>query len=89
LGVPAKSCRQALQGFILVVFDYAHPPRTASLPFQSLTQKKITLNKSNISCYNILMTQIEQTQHAKEFAEYWKDKVAEKQESQLDLLLIT
>jgi cephalosporin-C deacetylase-like acetyl esterase len=35
------------------------------------------------------MTQIEQTQHAKEFAEYWKDKVAEKQESQLDLRLIT
>jgi hypothetical protein len=35
------------------------------------------------------MTQIEQTQHAKEFSEYWKDKGAEKQESQLDLLLIT
>ena len=28
------------------------------------------------------MTQIEQTQHAKEFAEYWKDKGDEKQESQ-------
>ena len=28
------------------------------------------------------MTQIEQTQHAKEFAEYWKDKGDEKQETQ-------
>ena len=28
------------------------------------------------------MTQIEQTQHAKEFAEYWKDKGDEKQEAQ-------
>ena len=28
------------------------------------------------------MTQIEQTQHAKDFAEYWKDKGDEKQESQ-------
>ena len=28
------------------------------------------------------MTQIEQTQHAKEFAEYWKDKGDEKQDTQ-------
>ena len=28
------------------------------------------------------MTQIEQTQHAKDFAEYWQDKGDEKQETQ-------
>ena len=43
---------------------------------------KILLNKSHFSCYNTRMTQIEQTQHAKEFAEYWQDKGDEKQETQ-------